>query len=89
MANMKMVNGVVVPCTAEDEAAIVQKEAVAAIDREKYAKNEYILNRKNEYPSVQDQLLAIWNSMDKGEIPQSKEFYSAIKAVNDKYPEPV
>jgi hypothetical protein len=42
--------------------------------------------RHISYPSIQDQLLLIWASMDSGEIPQSKGFYNAIKAVNDKYP---
>ncbi len=40
------------------------------------------------YPSVQDQLLSIWNSMDSGEIPKSKAFYNSIKTINDKYPKP-
>ena len=41
--------------------------------------------RYMSYPPLQDQLLAIWASMDSGEIPVSKAFYNAIKAVNDKY----
>jgi hypothetical protein len=42
--------------------------------------------RHISYPPIQDQLLAIWASMDSGEIPVSKAFYDLIKEVNDKYP---
>ena len=48
-------------------------------------KNDHIVKRKENYPSVEDQLLAIWASMDTGEIPKSAAFYNAIKAINDQY----
>ncbi len=89
MAGGKIVNGVEVPLSADDLAEIAAREAKYAAQKAAYSKVEYLDQRKLEYPALQDQLLAIWNSMDTGEIPQSKAFYQAIKAVNDKYPAPV
>lgn len=86
MANMKMVNGISVPCDEIDEAFIKQKEIDFAIEKEKYDKIAYLDKRKNEYPSVQAQLCALWDAMESGEIPKASAFYDAIKAVNDKYP---
>ena len=89
MANMKEVNGVIMPCTAEDEAYIAKKESDFLVAKEANDKVAYLNKRKEEYPSVEDQLLSLWSAMDSGEIPQAKAFYSAIKAVNEKYPAPV
>ncbi len=89
MKNMKEVNGIVMPCTVEDEAYIAQKEADFSFDQIKKSKVAYLEKRKSSYPPIQDQLLALWNSMDTGEIPKSKEFYTAIKLVNDEHPPPV
>jgi hypothetical protein len=88
MADNKIVNGVAVPLTADDLAEMAARDAAFQAQKAAYAKVAYLDQRKEEYPSIQDQLLAIWNSMDSGEIPQSKAFYNAIKAVNDKYPAP-
>ncbi len=86
----KIVNGEQIQVSAEEEVAIKAEWAAADSERAQYeATKAYLDNRKKEYPSVEDQLLAIWKSMDSGEIPQSKAFYNAIKAVNDKYPAPV
>lgn len=46
----------------------------------------YLKNRLSEYPSIQDQLLMLWSSMDSGEIPKCKAFYEGIASVNKKYP---
>jgi hypothetical protein len=88
MADTKTVNGVEVPLTAAEEADIAAKEASWTQEKSAYSKVQYLDQRAAAYPAIQDQLLAIWNSMDTGEIPQSKAFYNAIKTVNDKYPAP-
>lgn len=86
---MKIVNGVEVPLDAKDLAEIADREAKDIAQKAEYAKVAYLDSRKLEYPAIQDQLLMLWDSMDSGEIPQSKVFYDAIKAINDKYPKPV
>jgi hypothetical protein len=88
MANMKMVNGVVVPCTAQEESDIAQRASDFQANQAAYAKVQYLIQRKDAYPSVQDQLLMLWSSMDSGEIPKSAAFYNAIAAVNKQYPAP-
>jgi hypothetical protein len=89
MANTKTVNGQEVPLTAQEEAEIVAKEALWAQQQSDNKKVEYINKRITEYPSIQDQLNALWDAMDKGEIPKANAFYNSIKAVNDKHPKPV
>ena len=78
----------IVPLTADEIADRNARDAQFVIDKAKIDSNKYLFDRRKEYPDIQDQLLALWNSMDAGEIPQSKAFYNAIKAVNDKYPAP-
>ena len=86
----EIVNGVEVPVAADKEVEIKAEWAAYDATKADYdAKKSYLDKRKIAYPSVQDQLLALWSSMDTGEIPKSKAFYEAIKAVNDQYPAPV
>lgn len=42
--------------------------------------------RAAEYPSVTEQLDALWHAMDQGTIPKVDGFYDSIKAVKDKFP---
>lgn len=42
--------------------------------------------RQAEYPVVKDQLDMLWHAMDTGAMPKAEPFYSAIKAIKDKYP---
>ncbi|CAK16858.1 hypothetical protein [Pseudomonas entomophila] len=44
--------------------------------------------RAAEYPSVADQLDALWHAMDKGQLPVVDAFYWSIRGVKDKYPKP-
>lgn len=46
----------------------------------------YSSKRLKEYPSLGDQLDALWHGMDTGTLAISEPFYSTIKAVKDKYP---
>ncbi len=47
---------------------------------------DYRVARKKSYPSVQDQLDALWHAMNTGAVPVAEPFYSQIKAVKTKYP---
>ncbi len=49
--------------------------------KDEYAKNEYIVSRKQEYPSIGDQLDALFKA---GVFPE--EMAAQIQAVKDKYP---
>lgn len=44
--------------------------------------------RAADYPSVADQLDALWHAMDSGQLPVVDAFYSSIKRVKEKYPKP-
>lgn len=46
----------------------------------------YAGGRRREYPSIGDQLDALYHAMDDGLIPQVPGFYDAIKAVKLAYP---
>ena len=50
------------------------------------APKEYVLQRKNEYPEVRDQLDMLWHSMNNGDSEISEPFYSTIKEIKIKYP---
>ena len=47
---------------------------------------DYRKLRKDAYPSLGDQLDALWHSMNIGEIPKAEPFFTQIKDVKDKYP---
>jgi hypothetical protein len=51
-------------------------------------KVDYQRARAAEYPSVEDQLDALWHAMDNESIPKAEPFYSNLKSVKDKYPKP-
>lgn len=51
-----------------------------------YFNDQQKAKRVAEYPKLEDQLDMLWHSMDTGQIPKATEFYTAIKAVKDKYP---
>ncbi|MBI6953139.1 hypothetical protein LOY42_20115 [Pseudomonas sp. B21-023] len=42
--------------------------------------------RAAEYPSLADQLDALWHAMHRGQLPAAEPFYSDVKRVKDKYP---
>ncbi|WP_252090584.1 hypothetical protein [Pseudomonas sp. MWU13-3659] len=44
--------------------------------------------RAADYPSMADQLDALWHAMDSGQLPVVDAFYSSIKRVKEKYPKP-
>ena len=52
-----------------------------------YDNNKYQRDRKDEYPSIVDQLDLLYHDIARGEFGKSSgEWAKAIKAVKDKYP---
>lgn len=51
-------------------------------------KNKYADRRRLEYPSLEDQLDALWHSMNNDESKRLEPFYSMIKSVKDGDPKP-
>tara|TARA_B110000211_G_scaffold207569_1_gene243450 strand:- start:1641 stop:2021 length:381 start_codon:yes stop_codon:yes gene_type:complete len=47
---------------------------------------EYRRLRKADYPSVEEQLDALWHAMDDGSTVKAEAFYERIKNVKDRYP---
>lgn len=78
----------IVPLTAAEIADRNARDAKFIIDKASIDSNMYLFNRQAAYPSIQDQLLMLWSSMDSGEIPKSQAFYKAIQTVNQQYPAP-
>lgn len=46
---------------------------------------DYKARRAAEYPSVKDQLDALWHAMDAGTLAKIEPMYSQIKEVKDRY----
>ena len=82
MARFKMVNGVRIQLTAEEETIRDQEEEQAAIEKAEYDALEYSRNRANEYPPIGDQLDYIYhNGLTKWKADM-------ITPVKEKYPKP-
>ena len=56
------------------------------IQHEWEEKVQYKLTRKELYPSVGDQLDALWHAMDDGLIPKIEPMYSDIKSIKEEIP---
>lgn len=84
----KMVDGVEMVMADDEEAELRAEWAANAAEQAQKDANVYLEDRKKAYPSIQDQLLYLWESMESGEIPTCKKFYDSIKSVNEKYPKP-
>lgn len=56
---------------------------------EKFLKDtEYKKFRKEEYPTVEEQLDMIYKAIESGALDKSSDFYKAIKRTKDKFPKP-
>ena len=89
MARFKMINGVRVQLTAEEETIRDAEEAQWLIEQKsKPIIKEYQTNRKNEYPKIGDQLDMLWHSIDQDAALKQKyfAFHQAILVVKSKYP---
>lgn len=51
-----------------------------------YEAKEYARNRAKEYPALGEQLDMLWHAIDQGTLDKDSDFYTALKAVKDKYP---
>ena len=49
---------------------------------------DYRKLRAVEYPSLTDQLDALWHAMEAGTIPKIEPIYTQIQLVKDKFPKP-
>ena len=49
---------------------------------------DYRKARAAAYPSMADQLDALWHAMDSETTPKIEPFYSQIKLIKDKFPKP-
>ena len=76
MAKFKIVNGVQVEMTAEEQAARETEEAAANTEQ---AANAYKRSRAKQYPSIKDQLDLIYHS-------GIDAWKAKIKETKDKYP---
>jgi hypothetical protein len=79
MALTKMVNGEVIPISAEEEAEVLQTWANAQ-------KDDPVVFQLKNYPEGNVLFSMLWDSMNAGEIPKSLAFFNAIQAVKNKYP---
>jgi hypothetical protein len=70
-----------IPFTAEEEAEWDAREATAAIKEAELAKTQYQRDRAAEYPSIGDQLDALFHA---GVFPA--EMAAVLQAVKNKYP---
>ena len=91
MARHHLINGNIVPFTAEEEAQWDANEAAHAAKQAKevaVAPKPYVAKRKLAYPQIGDQLDMLWHSIDQNAELKQKyfAFYEAIKAVKAKYP---
>jgi hypothetical protein len=81
MARFKIVNGVRVQLTPEEETIRDAEEEKAAIEKTEFDALEYSRNRAKEYPPIVDQLDDIYhNGID--------AWKATIKVTKDKYPKP-
>tara|TARA_R100001086_G_scaffold150639_2_gene80098 strand:+ start:910 stop:1176 length:267 start_codon:yes stop_codon:yes gene_type:complete len=87
MARFNLINGKQVAFTAEEETARDKEEAAVAAEK---AANGYKTNRRENYPSIGEQLDLLWHAIDADEDLKTKlaGFYNAIKAVKDANPKP-
>lgn len=50
------------------------------------AETSYSAQRRSAYPAVSDQMDMLWHAMNSDQMPRVEPFYSAIKAVKDRFP---
>ena len=83
MPRTKIVNGVKVNLTPEEETARDAEEAQAEVNRQEYLKIKYRDDRRISYPDIGDQLDDLYK---KGAF--SDDMTAKIKAVKDANPKP-
>jgi len=91
MTRTKIVDGIEIELTSEEETQRDADEAAYAVKKAKevaVAPKPYMAKRKLAYPQIGDQLDMLWHSIDQNAELKQKyfAFYEAIKAVKAKYP---
>ena len=69
------------PTEAELNAKLAEMQA--AYDEKNLP---YKTNRRKEYPYIFDQVEMLYDDIESGKLDKTGSFYTAIKAVKDKYP---
>jgi len=54
--------------------------------KQEFQDTTYARYRSNEYPSITDQLDALWHAMDDGVLPKVDGFYDSVKEIKEKFP---
>lgn len=72
-----------IPFTAEEEAQWEAMEAISAIEQAEFVRTKYQRDRAKEYPSIGDQLDALWKGGEAATI-----MLAQVQAVKAKYPKP-
>jgi len=67
------------PTWAEVEVELTKLKA-------EYDAQDYARDRVHEYPKLEDQFDMLWHAIDDGTLDKTSDFYTALKAVKDKYP---
>jgi hypothetical protein len=83
MTRTKIVNSVEVPLTPEEEAEWDAIEAAGLLKQAELARTKYQRDRAAEYPSIGDQLDALWKGGD-----AATAMLAQVQAVKAKYPKP-
>lgn len=81
MTRTKIVNSVEVPFTPEEEAELDAIEAAGLLRQAELARTKYQRDRAAEYPSIGDQLDALWKGGD-----AATAMLAQVQAVKNKYP---
>lgn len=78
-------------CTREEAISTycaIVKQAMSEYN-EKLSKEFYKQDRKNDYPSLSDQLDMLWHMMDDETLPgKGSDWYNTILDIKTKYPKP-
>lgn len=82
----KLVNGERIKLKASEVKQRKKEEAEHAALEAEFAKTEYQRQRAAEYPSIGDQLDAIWEFLDSLQLKgEAEEIFKEIKAIKEKY----
>ena len=85
----KVVNGVVVPLTPEEALAIPAEWAAVNAKKEQYRlKEKYKADRRKEYPSSEELLIALWEKVIEDRPEAATALQVKREAVKIKYPKP-
>ena len=85
MARTKIIDGVRVNFTAEEETARDAEEAQVAIEKEAHDA-DHTWKRKAEYPSIDELVVALWEGVVEERMASVTRLEGERQAVKEKYP---